>query len=156
MAHPSMTNPDLHILKLLGACCRVFNNSKYRPRGGLTFCNQAVNEISTIMGWHDFEGMLANEIMAKVKKDIGWRKVNSCEAQIYANCGELVIAGQRMDPQGHVVVIFPGFDSRSGKWKKEVPLCVNIGKDYEIGRGVNWAFAEKEPEYWYWAKGYNL
>ena len=143
--------------RLMDACTAAFdkvlngNPPKYKPQNGVTWCNRAVSEICFVMGYNGFEGMLANQMIDKMEKDIPWNRLGPLEAQGHANSGYLVIAGKKQDPHGHVVVIRPGNMEYSQKWGKDVPKCVNIGAETTIGRGVNWAFKE-EPRYYLWMK----
>jgi hypothetical protein len=49
----------------------------------------------------------------------GWKTVTEDEAQAAADAGELVIAGKRDTPNGHVVVVLPGGKTGTGGYEYE-------------------------------------
>lgn len=138
-----MTMPNLY--RLIDACCEVYDNPQFKPRGGMTFCNQAVRFIAEKMGYRGFRSMLANQMVAHMKSSPDWLAIKLDQAQIYANQGHLVVAGLQDQPHGHVAVIRPGVADFSGKWESAAPKVVNVGADNFIGKGLNWAFKQK-PE----------
>lgn len=138
-----MTMPDLY--QLIDACCEAYDNPQFKPRGGMTFCNQAVRSIAEKMGYQGFKSMLANQMVALMRSSPYWLAIKLDQAQGMANHGHLVIAGLQDEPHGHVVVVRPGIAGFSGKWGTAAPKVINIGADNFIANGLNWAFKRK-PE----------
>jgi len=133
------------LLRLIDACCEVYDNPNYRPRGGMTFCNQAVMSIAEKVGYSKFKSMLANQMVAFMRSSPDWSPLKIEEAQEYANKGNLVVAGLQGQPHGHVVVVRPGMSGFSQKWGMAVPKVVNVGAENFIGKSLNWVF-QKKPE----------
>jgi hypothetical protein len=107
-----------------------------------TYCNLGVQHVCKAVEYIGFKGMLANDMVRKMKSDPDWAPVQAIQAQILANDGQLVIAGQIDDPHGHVAVVLPCNDkmTTSQKWGGEkVPWLANVGQKNEI-MGANWAF----------------
>lgn len=138
-----MTMPDLY--RLIDACCEAYDNPQFKPRGGMTFCNQAVRFIAERLGYQGFKSMLANQMVAFMRSSPAWLPIQLDQAQGYANQGRLVVAGLQDQPHGHVTLVRPGVADFSGKWKTAAPKVINIGADNFIGKGLNWAF-QKKPE----------
>lgn len=152
------------VLTLFDAICDAYDNPAYAPQAdGTTFCNLAVSEICSVMGYKSFAGLTANQIVAKIAADPQWSPVAFENAQDLANQGSLVVAG--LDSQslaqahGHVVVMRPGRPCYSGKWS-QTPRCLNIGAENFLARakrgplrglpaGLNEAFMEM-PKIWVW------
>ena len=79
-----------------------------------------------------------------------WNPIALGLAQDAANNGQLVIAGMKADPHGHVCVVRPGIAGTSGHWVGAVvPKVLNIGETNFIGKGLNFAFQEI-PQIWAW------
>ena len=118
-----------------------------------TYCNLFVNGVAKSLGYFSFwpsnlsNPLTANEIYAWVWSSSEWTQITGDVAQAHANSGAFVIAVQDGDPHGHVDVIMPGTMVNSTKWGKQVPKCCNVGAQIFIGKGVNWAFGDKEPNY---------
>jgi len=150
------------IAKLTDAICENFmlaiNSGPWAPRVNedmsiTTHCNQFVNGVAKSINYFGFwpsnraESMLANDIYALVWGSPEWTNIEGSVAQDHANNGAFVIAVQDEDPHGHVCVIRPGAMTLSTKWNKSVPKCVNVGATVFLDKGVNWAFGEREPQY---------
>jgi len=155
--------------RLVQSIIRVYESPAYRPRidekGNVltTYCNFAIREIAGSLGYHAFEGMMADQIYDHMKRSQDWAKVEMKDSQFLANQGSLVIAalpsGKVNAKHGHVCVVRPGEEVYSSKWKKKVPVVLNIGQtnfllfyksqDDIIEGGVNCAF-KNEPEFFAW------
>jgi hypothetical protein len=152
------------VLTLIEAICEAYDNPSYAPLSdGTTFCNLAVSNICGVMGYKDFEGLNADQIVAKMAANPDWSLVPFENAQNMANQGSLVVAGldgQSMgQAHGHVVIIRPGRACYSGKWQN-TPRCLNIGAENFLARakrgplmgmsaGINEAFIEV-PKIYVW------
>lgn len=135
-------------LSLLDAIHTAYSHPEYAPSEGVTHCNQFVNEVCTILGFREFDGKVANEIVDLLNQHPKWSVIEMERCQELANGGSLVIAGIKEEVHGHVNIISPGKVKSSGRWG-DVPSCANIGKDNFIGKGINWAFSVK-PTFWVW------
>ncbi len=131
---------------------RVVNDPKYVMRDvtgdGVpeTFCNIALNRIAKeAFNYAGFEGKMANAIYAMLKQGGAWKEVSGEEAAALARQNAFVVAAQPAKTHGHVAVVVPKPMVMSGKWKKMVPTCANVGKKNGI-MGINHAFGD-EPEY---------
>lgn len=133
---------------LLDSIHLPFSRPEYQHSGMLTHCNQFVNEVCQGMGYKNFDGLLANDMIDLLEKDPTWSKIDMNQCQTLANTGSLVLAGLKADPHGHIVVICPGKEKTSGRWGL-VPSVANVGKDNFIGKGVNWSFSDP-PMFWAW------
>lgn len=133
---------------LLDAIHLAFNRPEYAPKDGSTHCNQYVNEVCQTLGFTEFDGKLANEMVDIIDAHPQWSKVEMNKCQELANHGTLVLAGLKAEQHGHINIICPGKEKTSGRWGP-VPSCVNVGKENFIGRGVNWAFGDY-PKFWAW------
>ena len=124
----------------------VYENPRYTPHDGITYCNMAVHYIASQCGFGGFKTTdLANDMYDTMIKSDDWIKVEYVGVHNLNN-GMLCIAAQKGDPHGHIVVLRPGVFVKSAKWEKKVPKCLNIGKTNFIDKGVNYAF-EKPPHY---------
>lgn len=110
-----------------------------------TFCNHAVQYITSGMGYSKLGGLMANDIVDFLLVSKDWARCDGVLAQGAANNGKLAIAALKDSPHGHVAVCYPGGLTRSGKWQKAVPMVANVGKENFI-KGANFAFRE-EPMY---------
>lgn len=131
-----------------------------------TWCNYFVSTVAMEYGYQGFSNghkklnmqkwpMTANRMDSKMEKDTkNWIQVSSTCADILAGHGHLVVASQKAKRHGHVAIILPsgGKMPRSNKWRKEVPLCANIGGSNFWSKGVNWAFRD-EPDYFLYIGG---
>jgi|GEM_PF-2814043 len=139
---------ELEREKLIRAQYQVMHNPAYKPRGGKTFCNMAVN--STLkkigipvekVGIANKEGQpyTANVIaknLAKSAKDKNgyWIEVKPKQAQELANDGIPVVGAQINRGHGHVVTVSPSeaeYDSKKG------PLLNNIGVENKVTHAKN-------------------
>jgi hypothetical protein len=141
--------PNDSLFRLIDACCEAYDNPAFEPRQGMTFCNQAVHSICEKMGYSKFKSLLANQMVALMKKSGEWKSIPMKDAQRLANEGCLVIAAIEARPHGHVAVIRPGLSGHSGKWNMAVPKVINVGAQNFIAKGLNWAFHEI-PEIFVW------
>lgn len=156
--------PEKNIPLLMNASYYAFNRAL--PGGDLaptyyegkwtTHCNQAMQYVCNALGYSDFTGMTANEMISFMKKaNSGWiQPANAQIAQEHANNGVIVLAGlANEDGHGHVCLVVPGVLEKSGSWCKSVPKCMNVGKDVFFGKKISFAFsAEDECEYFALAK----
>lgn len=133
---------DWNVASILRLAINLFNNQSLAPRDGKTYCNIAVLKFIDELTHEHFSLMLANDIYDRLATDPLWGQTGPAGAEWAALEGRLVIAAQKNEPHGHVVVCLPMVGTYSGKWKITVPLCLNIGAKNSIGRGVNWAFAQ--------------
>lgn len=115
-----------------------------------TFCNQFIQYILNGFGYGNMNGMMANQMISYMDDATnGWIKVSDAVAQQHANSGVIVIAAKAIEPHGHLCLIIPGLLENSNSYKKDVPKCVNIGKDVFYGKRVSWAFRSEEmPSYY--------
>ena len=135
----------------LARLCRAAVERFKPEEDGTTYCNIGVNHIATGMGYKGFAGLLANAMVAKMASDADFSPVPAEEAKRLADMGEMVVAGQKGSPHGHVAVVMPGRDLvQSGKWGKKAPVVANVGKSNSIF-GANFAFVT-EPKYYVWIR----
>lgn len=114
-----------------------------------TFCNLFVNGVMVALDYHAFEGKTANGILSIIEFErFTWDKIDPLTDD-WKDC--VVVAGLHDSPHGHVNILLPGDFVESGKWKKKVPICANIGQDNTWGKGVNWSF-RTEPNYYRFKK----
>ena len=152
------------VLTLIDAICDAYDNPAFAPKpDGTTFCNMAVQAICNVMGYKDFAGLTADQMVDKMASDENWTPVPFDNAQNLANQGLLVLAGldgpSMNQAHGHIVVIRPGRTCISGKWQ-QTPRCLNIGGENFLARakkgpligmacGLNEAFIEM-PKIYVW------
>ena len=152
------------LITLIDAICDAYDNPAFTPKpDGTTFCNFAVQSVCTAMGYKDFDGMTADQMVSKMVSDPDWSPVPFDNAQNLANQGSLVVAGlegaQMGQAHGHVVIIRPGRTCFSGKWQN-TPRCLNVGAENFLARakrgplvgmaaGINEAFVEM-PKIYVW------
>jgi hypothetical protein len=149
---PGGLRPMGDIFKLIDVCCEIFDNPAYAPRDGVTYCNQAVQDIAEKLGYKGFTPtMNANAMIQHMASSPDFMEIHMEIAQRMANSGELVIACQEDNPHGHVVVVRPGCEVFSSKWQKSVPKVVNIGAKNMIGQGLNWVFPSV-PRFYTWQR----
>lgn len=153
-----------NVLTLIDAICDAYDNPAFMPLpDGTTYCNWAVQAICATMGYKNFVGLTADQIVAKMASDPDWSPVPFENAQNLANQGSLVVAGldgpSMNQAHGHVVIIRPGRTCFSGKWQ-QTPRCLNIGGENFLARakrgplkglacGLNEAFQEM-PKIYVW------
>jgi hypothetical protein len=127
--------------KLLELAKQVYGNPSLKPlNDGTTFCNVATQFIAEGLGYTGFRGLMANQMVDLMTVSDMWKFVEIEEAQALANNGTWVVAGERGETHGHVCTIIPGEMVKAGHWNLWVPICVNIGKTVDFGKGINWAF----------------
>ncbi len=122
------------LLKL--ACDLALRNEEFKPRNGKTYCNLALRAIARAMGCMEFEArnMLADDMCAMFDANAAgvWMRVDGAEAAVRALSGDLAIAAMSSrrlkEKHGHVAVIYPLARQYSGSLKKDVPMCMNIGR----------------------------
>lgn len=121
---------------------------RFEPNDGMTFCNLAVNFICReAIGYEEFSGLLANQMIDKMMTDADFSPVEAEVAKRLSDMGHIVIAGVKREPHGHVAVVCPGKRLiYSGKWQKKVPSVINVGTRNAI-LGANYAFKD-EPRFW--------
>lgn len=132
-------------------CEKVAADPELEARGSTTYCNIAVDRICSFLGYEKFKGLVANEILTLCRKSKEWQPASSDACYEAAWMGEVAIAGQSGEPNGHLAVIYPDTKIYSGKWKKYVPKVANVGKRNGI-MGVSYAFRE-EPDYFILRQG---
>jgi len=131
-----------NLFKLIDSICEAYSNKTLSPTETETYCNLAVDMICSKMGYYEFRGLTANQMIIQMENSDRWQKIDMDFAQDRANEGNLVIAGRMNSPHGHVVVIIPGMPVYSPKFRKELPRCMNVGKHNFISKGISWAFTE--------------
>lgn len=136
-------------LLLLDAIHLPLCRPEYQPGGGMTHCNAYVNEVCAALGFKDFDGLPANQIVELMVSSPMWSEVPMEKCQFLANQGSLVVAGIKEEPHGHVNIICPGKEKTSVRYGGLVPSCANIGKDVFIGKGISWAFSSM-PKFYAW------
>ena len=114
----------------------------------ITWCNAFVSYVASECGYHEFKGLMANQIIDHMVKSGDFAEVFDAEAiKNLADDGRLVIAGRKDNPHGHVAPVCPGYDLVfSSKWKKLVPTVANSGETNGTA-GENWFFGS-EPRHW--------
>jgi len=141
--------------KLTQLCNEGVKSPTFKPVESVTYCNCFVAYVARGFGFRGFDGLMANQIIDRMKDAADFALVAPKAAQDLANDGRLVIAGLKGEvmqnghlDHGHVAVVYPGSMLFSGKWNEDCPLLANVGKENKIF-GANYAFREK-PEYWAW------
>lgn len=156
---------DKNIATLLDALEDGFNRALPDPKTGQrgewqplsdidgniigTFCNLFSNFVAQAFGYQKLAGKNANEIFDFLSSPAnGWLKVDGDIAQSHANAGCLVFAVWKNPAgHGHICVICPGKMKRSNTFGKDVPKCVNVGRDVFFGKKISLAF-RTEPAYY--------
>jgi hypothetical protein len=114
-----------------------------------TFCNLAVNHVLARMGYEKFKGMVANQMIDALSRSSDWEGIPMDQAQVIANAGGVVLAGEASDPHGHVVVVRPGIADLSAKWHKFTPKVSHVGGKSLIGKSAAYAFPGADlPGFW--------
>lgn len=137
------------IQRLIKSCKEAIED--FQPEGETTFCNLGANYICKEIGFKDFNGLTANQMVARMKNAPDFALVLSDIAQSLANDGRMVIAGIQADPHGHIALCYPGKVMFSGKWQENAPMICNIGKRNGI-MSANYGFLEK-PKYYAYIEG---
>jgi hypothetical protein len=126
-----------------------------------TFCNYFVAKVMAYFGYKKFQynrdaidylknfPMTANQMIQTMEEDLSnWlhleTSADAINEMILLN--KVIIACERGLAHGHVCILLPGV-GYSGKWKKYVPLCANIGKSNFWNKPVSYAF-RNEPKYY--------
>lgn len=151
-----------NIFRLIDAICYTYDNPIFKPtkddpstpqNESVTWCNKAVNEVATALGYTKFKGKLANEIIDLLEKECEtreWEKVEIGFSCVRVNEGNLVVAGlKNPGGHGHVCIVRPGNPDYSPKWNCGVPKVMNIGTDVFIDSNLAWAFGGK-PNVYVW------
>jgi hypothetical protein len=114
----------------------------------VTYCNLGFERIATMLGHKEYNGLMANQIYDKCKKDCV--EVSSEDAIAQSMQGLLVIANWKntSGAHGHVAVIYPSCGEHSDMLNKTVPTICNIGIKNAIMK-VTQAFQVRghEPTY---------
>ncbi len=148
---PMEHDPDF----LRELCEKIVTDPDLKPNNGLTWCNKAVDRVAVAYaGYNGFEGMLANDMVEKMRRSMYWQKLQPDEAGVTAMAGGLVIAGMKDEPHGHVAIVMSDPPSKnghplmtySGNFKCEVPRIANVGSKNGI-MSANWAF-RKLPDFY--------
>lgn len=137
---------EIEVFKSL--CAGVVADPELQPAGGVTHCNQGLNDIATEFGFTEFDGKMANACIDLMASDMRWRECSAEEAWTWAMAGNLAVACMKEEPHGHVAVICPGDKVASGKWQVDVPQIANVGQKNGIF-GENFAFREPPKHYLY-------
>ena len=110
-----------------------------------TYCNMFINSVMLTQDYYAFQGKTTNGIISIMEfEKFTWKKIDPKDWKQ----DSIVIAGLQDEPHGHVNILIAGEFIESGKWKKKVPLCANVGKDVFWGKGVNYSFGKLEPTYY--------
>lgn len=123
---------------------RALPGGDLAPRpDGTTFCNQFMQLVCSGIGYDDFNGMSANQMVKKMSDPAsGWISVGDQVGQTHANSGVLVIAAwANTSGHGHVNLIIPGILENSNSAGKSVPKCANVGRDVFWGKRLSCAFS---------------
>jgi hypothetical protein len=136
---------------LIDAISEAYDNPSLRAANGATHCDAAVGYVLAKFGVKKYLGdaWTADSIIDDLAKNPIFKPVNgSKDAQRLANKGDVVIAGLKADPHGHVAVVRPGIAEWSNSWRRLAPKGMSIGPEAAtfIGKKLSWAFA-KEPQY---------
>lgn len=131
--------------KLLDLICEAYDNPKWKPRNGTTFCNLAVQWIMEKSGYAGFKNMVANQMVDKMRDGGKWKPIEMEDAQFFANQGNIVALGIKDSPHGHIAIARPGVQVYSSKWKTYCPKLMNIGSQNSISKSANWVFT-KQPK----------
>lgn len=140
----------------------IYDRADLQPLpDGTTFCNFAVDAVAKALGYTQFGGKTADQIVAFLTGNSDWSEIPLPKAQDMANQGSLLIAGLDSvalnQAHGHVCVIRPGKIVYSGKWGA-CPRVLNVGAENFIARakrgpltnqpaGLNEAF-QPLPKIW--------
>lgn len=155
---------------LKDACDLVIHDPKlepeFDPKTGkilVTHCNEGLLLVAQAMDCHEFdtegEPLMADEMIALMERNESgcWSTGSSSEAAIHALSGGLAVAAKTSEEldeaHGHVAVVYPAAQQRSGSWNKDVPMCANVGKRNGEEK-VSEAFpvSKGEPVYYLWTK----
>ena len=108
-----------------------------------THCSQFIADIMRSLDYNNFNGKTANGIIEIMYYDKLWQNILPEDW----NQNSIVIAGLKGEPHGHVCILLQGDFEDSRHWKKQAPLCANIGKTNFWAKGTNYAFHD-EPVYY--------
>lgn len=136
-------SPSLQRLRILEICRLAVESGKFNPAPPKSFCNTFTNHVLNSLGYKGFDGLMANQIFAKMCVSPAWERCSTKDAIHYSNSGLVVVASQLGEAHGHVCVCVTGEPVFSWKWGTLVPTCANVGateKSVFCGKGVNWAF----------------
>lgn len=108
-------------------------NPGFKPKNGITHCNEALQFIATSMGCDEFKGMIADDIYKTMVTNASgkWAKVDPSDATIWALSNGLSVAGlpsgRLGETHGHVAAVAPVGQQYSPSFKIDVPVVCNIG-----------------------------
>lgn len=129
--------------KLMEVASSIIKNSNLQPLiDGTTFCNVAVKMMAMSLGYQGFKGLMANQIIDLMSVSDEWKFIPIEKSWELATAGTWIIASQRGEVHGHVCSLIPGGPVTAGHWGIQVPVCMNVGKVNEIGKGINWYFQD--------------
>ena len=144
-------------MELKPLCDAALSNPAFRPVGGVTHCNEAVNSIAVSMGCNEFVGLMADEIYQVMLTNASgkWAKVDPSDASIWALSNGLAIAGlpsQRLgEDHGHVAVCYPLGQQFSGSFNTDVPMVANVGKTVGVMKSSGaFPVAKGMPDFFTW------
>lgn len=128
-----------------------------------THCNRFVALCANEVGCNQLgapDEWTANEIISRIEqlvlKGLAWREVDPAEAQRIANLHQLVVAGAKQEPHGHVCLVIPGEMGWSKKHQSDMPQVANAGADNFYGRLASFAFPpDLPPRFWAWEGPYH-
>lgn len=139
-------------------CDGVLANPAFKPKNGITHCNESVNSIAQAVGCNEFVGLLADEIYQTMVTNASgkWKGVDGSDATILALSNGLAVAGmpsQRMgEAHGHVCVVYPLGMQASGSLGHDVPMVANVGKKVGVMKSSEaFPVADGEAEYFTYA-----
>lgn len=129
----------------------VGTNPRYAPRGGNTYCNIFVWDVTRAMGseiphWVGQRELDANGVNAWLNHSgtaAGWRRVDARTAQEWANKGRPSVASwNNPGGIGHGAMVRPGAVTSSGPASAQAG-----GRNFNFGHIAN-GFGSRQPEYW--------
>ena len=132
-------------------CDAALSNPAFKPKNGVTHCNEAVNQVAVAVGCSEFVGLMADEIYQTILTNASgkWAKVDGSDAAIWSLSNGLAIAGlpsQRLgEAHGHVCVIYPLGMEGSASLGHDVPMVANVGKSVGVMKSSQ-AFPPSEGE----------
>ena len=137
---------------LIDAICEAYDNPAWRQgKDGTTHCDAVVGYVLAKFGVTDYltDEWTANMMIDDMVKNPIFKPVNgSKEAQRLANRGDVVVAGIKANPHGHVAIVRPGMSEWSNSWRRLAPKGMSVGSEVAtfIGKKLSWAF-RSEPLY---------
>lgn len=140
---------SMNLPKLRLALDTIINDPTLQPKGGVTYCNLAVQRVLNIFDYHGIDGMMANAICDYLLLSPDWMVIDGGTVQVAANEGHIGMAAHKYVEHGHVAIIAPGQLVFSGHWGCLCPIVANVGKTVGY-MPANLAFpvVESQPGYW--------